>query len=158
MVTQLVTRGGGATVYPCHRCPLASFRPRWELGINNIDDLHIKSFDNLNPFHHHDSAARAAVPKAASPPAAKGGAASLTTDDPAWSEAPERSHRGGRSVLHARKDRKLTRQKSMSTKTSAKTKARSTRQPDMLSLSISLSILTKFMLFDLVGYFQVSLP
>ena len=34
--------------------------------------------------------------------------------------------------------------------------SRKTSQPDMLSLSISISILVKFMLFDLVGFIQVN--
>ena len=51
-----------------------------------------------------------------------------------------------------KKEAKLTRKNSFSKK-SAKKKG---TQPDMLSLSISISILAKFMLFDLVGFFQVN--
>ena len=100
----------------------------WECGLESLSALGINSVLGIQ-------SAPAAAPAAAS--------ATLSHDTSMLS-----SKRLGPSKEGA----KVTRKVSFSKK-SAKKKG---TQPDMLSLSISISILAKFMLFDLVGFFQVN--
>ena len=98
-----------------------------DLGLESLESLGINSLLGI------DESAPAAAPAAAP--------ATLSRDT---------RHRKGLGA--SKEGAKVTRKPSFSKK-SAKKKG---TQPDMLSLSISISILAKFMLFDLVGFFQVN--
>ena len=97
-----------------------------DLGLESLESLGINSLLGIE-------GAPAAAPAAAP--------ATLSRDT---------RHRKGLGA--SKEGAKVTRKPSFSKK-SAKKKG---TQPDMLSLSISISILAKFMLFDLVGFFQVN--